>query len=251
MDDTEDLPIEGGDSAETEVETDTESLESTEDTSDTNVEASEEADVEAPKPSRAQQRIQQEIAKRRALEDELSTYRRAVLENQQAQQRAQAQYAAPQVDPEAERNYLDQLDEAGRVNYLVHKATSGQNAQLQQLQLMMYVQQDKFSFDGVLASNPVLRKYAGPVEDKFAEAMQKGQPRSREEILDTMIGAEIRKKGASAINKAKKTGEENIRRQQTRPYSVRSGVPRTSEDRNESAEARLKRRLAEGAYRNF
>ncbi|MCI0557867.1 MAG: hypothetical protein MN733_05180, partial [Nitrososphaera sp.] len=158
---------------------------------------------------------------------------------------------APQVDPEAERNYLDQLNEADRVNYLVQKATSGQNAQLQQLQLMMYVQQDKSSFDNVLASNPVLRKYASSVEEKFSAAMQKGQPRSREEILDMMIGAEVRDKGARAISKARKTGEENLRRQQTRPYPVRSGVPRTGENKNETAEARLKRRLAEGAYRNF
>ena len=204
--------------------------------------------AEQPKRSRAAERIQQEISRRKLLEEQNAFYRQQLEEQRRTQP---PQYQQPRVDPAQEQAYVEQLDEASRINYYVNKATSTQNVQLQQLQLMMYVQQDKYSFDSMLASNPVLRKYSSLVEDRFNDNMQKGQPRSRQEILDAVIGAEIREKGSKVTSKAQQAGSDNVRRQTTRPYNARSSVSGSSATKNETAEQTLKRRLAEGAYNNF
>jgi hypothetical protein len=194
----------------------------------------------------------------KSIEEELNFYRQRELDYYRSQYNKPnfsqpssyipQQPSTPAIDPKAEEEYLSSLSEIERVNYLVNKATAKQELQLQQLQLLIFNQDDRAKFTAALIENPQLKRFEDVVETKFQEYLSKGQVRSREEILDALLGAEVRKKGTKAVSAAKKAGAENIRKQAGSPMQVSSTIPAKS-DTKESARDRLFRRLREGAYR--
>lgn len=193
--------------------------------------------------SGASKRIQQEITRRKRVEAELETYRKHVLDIQ----RQTAVRQPPTEDPDEERRRLEFMDEGQRVQYLVDKGLRQQQTEINRLSLQMNIRDDRTGFNSFIATNPHLKKYAADVEAEFNEALQKGNPKGRAEILTNLIGSEVIKKGSVAVSKARQVGADNIRRQQTRPSNTRSGVTGTGK-RTESAEDILKRRLAGGEY---
>lgn len=193
--------------------------------------------------SAASRRIQQEIARRKQLEKENNEYRQHILN----MQRRDAVTKPITEDPEEERRRLEFMDEPQRVQYLVDKGIRSYQADVHRLELQMNINSDKIGFSSFIAANPHLKKYADDVETEFNQALQKGQPKSRADILTSLIGHEVIKKGSAALKTAKQAGQDNIRRQQTRPSNTRSGVTGTGK-RSETAEETLKRRLAQGEY---
>lgn len=241
-DDTSDPMGSGEDATEDNTE-DTDAVEDTSEESSASGPVEGEALGAVRQQRSASQRIQQEISRRKAVEVELNEYRRHVLD----MQRRDAVTRPPTEDPDEERRRLEFMDEGQRIQYYVNKATSQQQTELRQLQLQMNIRDDKSGFNSYLTENPQYKKYATDVEKEFQESLRKGYPESRADILTKIIGAEVIKKGSVALNKARQTGQDNLRRQQTKPSSTRSGVTGTSR-RVESAEETLKRRLAGGEY---
>jgi hypothetical protein len=193
--------------------------------------------------SGASQRIQQEITRRKKLEIENEEYRRHILD----MQRRDAVTRPITEDPEEERRRLEFMDEGQRIQYLVDKGIRSYQTDVSRLELQMNINADKIGFGSYIASNPQFKKYTDEVETEFSKALQKGSPKSRAEILTNLIGEEVIKKGSIALKNARQTGQDNIRRQQTRPANTRSGVAGSTR-RTETAEETLRRRLAGGEY---
>lgn len=152
-------------------------------------------------------------------------------------------------DPKAEMEFLEGLSEIDRVNYLVNKAVAAQQVQLHQMQLMLFNNTDQQRFQSILNENPKLNRFSDLVETRFAEYLSKGQLRSREEILDTILGREARIKGSKVLTAAKEAGAANIKARSGTPGATASTVP--AQRKEESARDRLMRRLREGAYKGF
>lgn len=201
----------------------------------------------APRISSANRRIQQEISRRKELEQEREFYRQRAYEAEQRNFERQ-QAPAQRVDPDAEYRYLESLHENDRVAYLVNKQTAGYKSEISRIEMMMHIQNDRKAFEEIVKENPQFKRYEPYVEQMFAESIQRGQPRSREEILAIVAYNDSRNRLAKSAMKARETGEENLRRQQTRPGNIRSGVSASSGGRKESAGDILRRRLANGEY---
>lgn len=231
----DDAPLEGEDGAEViEAESEEEQLDEQSETG--------EALAAVREQSASSKRIQQEIARRKKLEAENEEYRRHILD----MQRRDAVTRPITEDPDEERRRLEYMDEPQRVQYLIDKGIRGYQTDVRRLELQMNINADKIGFSSFLSSNPQFKKYADEVETEFNQALQKGQPRNRGDILTSIIGNDVIKKGSAALSKAKQIGSDNLRRQQTRHTTTRSGVSGTR--RTETAEETLKRRLAQGEY---
>lgn len=217
------------------------------------VEGPEEGPAEEPHEDRgegpqqltpAQRRIRQEIERRRALESELQ----AVKQNQawlQEQMRSRASY----VDPVERQRRLDQMDPEQRYQYLREEDRHEYNSRLNRIEYAQLAQNDAFQFQAYLSGHPEFRKYEIDVESLFNQAMQKGQPQSRNAILSWVIGEQVRNKTPAAVQRARKTAQGNIERATTRPATARSNVAST-EKRPMTAEERLVSNLERGAYGN-
>lgn len=235
----DDAPLEGDDGA---VE-ETESLEEVSEEQPSEAAEEGEALGVVRQQSSASQRIKQEVTRRKQLEAQLEESRRHIQEIQ----RREAVSKPVTEDPEEERRRLEFMDETQRVQYLVNKGIQSYQTDVRRLELQMNVSADKIGFGSYIAANPQFKKYADDVEVGFDKALRSGHPESRADILTKLIGAEVIKKGSVAIAKARQTGSDNIRRQQTKPGQVRSGVAGSTR-RVETAEETLKRRLAAGEY---
>jgi hypothetical protein len=233
----DDAPLEGDDGATEALDAPIEGGEQTPDVEEG------EALAAIRQQSSASQRIQQEITRRKKLEAENEEYRKHILDIQ----RRDAVTKPVTEDPEEERRRLEFMDEPQRIQYLVDKGVRSYQTDVRRLELQMNINADKIGFSSFISSNPQFRKYIDEVETEFNTALQKGQPRSRADILTNLIGNEVIKKGSVALTRAKQAGQDNLKRQQTQPSNVRSGVTGTSR-RTETAEDTLKRRLAQGEY---
>lgn len=193
--------------------------------------------------SSASKRIQQEIARRKKLEADNEEYRRHILD----MQRRDAVTRPTTEDPEEERRRLEFMDEGQRIQYLVDKGIRSYKTDVNRLELQMNINADKIGFGTYITSNPQFKKYVDDVETEFNKALHNGNPKSRAEILTNLIGEEVIRKGSIALKNARQTGQDNIRRQQTRPANTRSGVAGSTR-RIETAEETLKRRLSGDEY---
>lgn len=235
------LPTNGEPEIEPDIEPEVETEEPTPEGEE--AEESIETRAEGPQPTPAQRRIRQEIERRRALESELATLRQnqALL---QEQIRSRANY----VDPLERQRRLDQMDPEQRNEFLRQEDRQEYYSRLNRIEFQQLAQNDAFQFQTYLSGHPEYRKYEIEVESLFNQAMQKGQPQSRNAILSWVIGEQVRNKTPAAVQRAKKSARENIERATTRPATARSNV--ASEKRPMTAEERLMSNLERGAYGN-
>jgi hypothetical protein len=198
--------------------------------------------------SPAQRRIQQEIGRRRAIEQELANTRRQHQEMLRERAELQAQVQRRQAyDPAERQRQLEMMEPEQRFQFLLDEKDREYKAHLGRLEYMMVSQNDQTSFQTYLAGNPEYKKYEPEVERLFNEAVSRGQPQSRNAILSWTIGEEARQKKVSALAKARKNGEDNIRRATTKPIGGRSSIS-PGDNRKMTAEERLFRNLEKGAY---
>ena len=133
------------------------------------------------------------------------------------------------VNPAEQEARLAAMDPEERINYRIDQAQQANTKALRNLELSFKEQADKATFEVTLAQQPSLKKYEGKVEAIYAEHMANAKrngtaPPDRATILPWVIGQEVLKSSAKAVDKGRKAGAANIARQTTRPVSTRGDV---------------------------
>jgi hypothetical protein len=162
---------------------------------------------------------------------------------------------APTVDHAAiaaeERRRLEEMSDVDRAMYVQNRSNNQTQIALQQLRLEMQIENDKRLLRDEITANPEFSRYEDIVEREFNACIQKGQPRSRIELLNQAIGNEIRTKRGSAIGKAKRAADKTTQRETTKPVSARSGVSGSPGKAAESPGEILRRRLEGREYQPY
>ena len=160
--------------------------------------------------------------------------------------------AAPRPDPAVaaaeERRRLEEMPDVDRVQYMARQLQQQTAIQLQQMRLEMQINADKVALRDTITAIPEYAKYEDVIEREFQACLQRGQPRTRDELLSLAIGNEVKANRAAAVAKAKRTATKNIQQHTTRPTSARSGVGGERRGTEQSPEETLASRLESGAY---
>ena len=154
----------------------------------------------------------------------------------------------PAVAAAAERRRLEEMPDVDRAMYMAERVQQQTAIQLQQMRLEMQVEADKRLFKDTVTAVPEYAKYEDAVEREFNACLQRGQPRTRDELLSIAIGNEVKANRAAAVSKARRTATKNIAAHTTRPTSVRSGVGGSVRGAEKSPEEILASRLESGEY---
>ena len=154
----------------------------------------------------------------------------------------------PAIAAAAERQRLEEMSEVDRVQYMAQRVQQQTDIQLQQMRLEWQIEADKRSFRDTVTAVPEYAKYEDAVEQEFKACLQRGQPRTRDELLSIAIGNEVKANRAAAVSKARRTATKNIAAHTTRPASVRSGVGGSVRGEEKSPEEILASRLESGEY---
>ena len=205
----------------------------------------EEPEAPAPAPPRkmtANEVIRATKARLRQAEMDLAA-ERAVRSREPAPARPDPAIAAA-----AERQRLEEMSEIDRVQYMAQRVEQQTAIQLQQMRLEWQIEADKRSFRDTVTAVPEYAKYEDAVEQEFKACLQRGQPRTRDELLSIAIGNEVKANRAAAVSKARRTATKNIAAHTTRPASVRSGVGGSVRGEEKSPEEVLASRLESGEY---
>src|SRR5208282_4226768 len=159
---------------------------------------------------------------------------------------------APRPDPAvaaaAERRRLEEMPDVDRVQYMAQQLQQQTAIQLQQMRLEMQIEADKRQLKDTIADTPEYAKYEDAVEREFQACLQRGQPRTRDELLSLAIGNEVKANRAAAVSKARRTATKNIQQHTTKSASARSGVGEDRRGTEQSPEEILASRLESGAY---
>jgi len=154
----------------------------------------------------------------------------------------------PAIAAAAERQRLEEMPDVDRAMYMAERVQQQTAIQLQQMRLEWQIEADKRSFKEAIVVDPDYAKYEDAVEREFHAALQRGQPRTRDELLSIAIGNEVKANKAAARTKARRTATKNFERQTVRPASVRSGVGGSTRGEEKSPEEILASRLESGEY---
>ena len=238
--DDDDLPL-GGEPTEVEDENEDDEIEPGE------PEPDEPAEEEPPVPEPPHKMTANEViratkAKLRQAEIDLAAERAA----------RTREPAAPRPDPAvaaaAERRRLEEMPDVDRVQYMAQQLQQQTAIQLQQMRLEMQIEADKRQLKDTIAATPEYAKYEDAVEREFQACLQRGQPRTRDELLSLAIGNEVKANRAAAVSKVRRTVNKNIQQHTTKPASARSGVGEDRRGTEQSPEEILASRLESGAY---
>jgi len=238
--DDDDLPL-GGEPTEVEDENEDDEIEPGE------PEPDEPAEEEPPVPEPPHKMTANEViratkAKLRQAEIDLAAERAA----------RTREPAAPRPDPAvaaaAERRRLEEMPDVDRVQYMAQQLQQQTAIQLQQMRLEMQIEADKRQLKETISATPEYAKYEDAVEREFQACLQRGQPRTRDELLSLAIGNEVKANRAAAVSKARRTATKNIQQHTTKPSSVRSGVGGDRRGTEQSPEEILASRLESGEY---
>lgn len=178
-----------------------------------------------------QERERAEAAERRAEEAE----RRAAAAEAAAQERERARSEAE------ERAAMEAMSEEQRATYLVAKNQKRLEGQFQQLARSQQDGTDRVGFNAILQANPQFKKYQAEVERMAREVANAGGFLSREVILDTLIGRDLR--NGSAGKKQREEGRERIQ-------EARGKVPNRSQRSNVADRGGKKLTLAQRMERD-
>jgi hypothetical protein len=154
----------------------------------------------------------------------------------------------PAIAAAAERQRLEEMSEVDRVQYMAQRVQQQTDIQLQQMRLEWQIEADKRLFKDTVTAVPEYAKYEDAVEQEFKACLQRGQPRTRDELLSIAIGNEVKANRAAAVSKARRAATKNIAAHTTRPVSVRSGVGGSVRGEEKSPEEVLASRLESGEY---
>lgn len=176
---------------------------------------------------RVEQQLRDEAARREALERQLAEFRRpdpALLARQQAE--------------EAERVAMMAPHEVAQ--YFANKAASQVQQQQQTFQRQQMDALDRIEFRGVVAANPVAKRFEDRVEKLVAEQAALGYSIKREQALKYAIGEAVLAKANGAAGKQKPAAAARVAASTTRRSGPGADVP-TDRGARDSQAARAKR----------
>jgi hypothetical protein len=204
--------------------------------------AAEDGEPVAPRPSRPGRRERQQAEIRRLSED-----------NQRLKREFDAfrtQQAAPRPDPaevarreQQEREQVATLDYSQQIYYWRDKDRREFQQTLQQQQLGISQQIDKYSWDALANVDPVRAQYADRVEEAFNAEVRAGRmPPSRDIIFKYLYGDEADRLRRQRSDGQRQAAARRVASQTTRPGGLRSdgGAP-TRQPAGDSYEASLAR----------
>jgi hypothetical protein len=144
--------------------------------------------------------------------------------------RSQNQQRQPsQEDPALEAQRMSMMTESERMQYLFDKSERRNAIALQQQAIIHADQNDHSEFRRRCDSDPRAAKYAGEVERLLADCRKSGLNLRREVLYCYILGQKVAN-AKKQQRQQRQEGQENIRRQTTKPARVssdRSGGPRT------------------------
>lgn len=172
----------------------------------------------------AQEKLQQ-------LEQERAAERARIEFEQRRQQEANAE-AARKKEEEA----LALLDPTEKAIYLQTKRANELEYRLNVMHMEMQYNKDRSAFEAKMSTDPLYAKYGDQVEKLFQEGLKRGVTAPREELLNLVLGRELRKEAASKLTKKKEAAGKRIDTVTSKPASARSDVSaskkgQTEEDR--------------------
>ena len=203
-----------------------------------------EPDVQAQQPQRSHSpsdRVRRAVNEAKEAKEEIARVRHEM-------QELLGRVSQPREDPDIERRRLENMSDYERNDYLREKDKNEFRVQLAQIKFEQEVEKDGREFDKFSSSLPQqFKKYSHQVEERFSELLKQGRAQPRKAILEKLIGEQVLAKGGKALASAVKEGQENIRRQTTRPTNARSTVSGDASPRNGASE-RLKRYHDQGGF---
>ena len=194
-----------------------------------------------PARDTAQPEVQQGTGNRyQRLANENREYKERLdrLERERENERQQWQRQQQQLTDAQERDRMALMTPEERAEYRIAQHQQATNAQLNQFRMQTSMQLDKSAYDAKAAINPVYRRMAQAVEDKFQHQMRIGQPTDRETILYYLLGQQAA--NGAANPRPRQQARRRVENQRVAPSSGKSDQARRSEGKLSSAEERLK-----------
>lgn len=184
-------------------------------------------------PSRAERRFQKLANETKELKAELERVRAERTTTQTAEQ--------TRISEAAERERLQMMDPAERLEYLINKKDQEHSRQLQQLRFEMADSADKTAFEGLCSRNPTASRLQAEVESRLAELRRNGTTAPRETVLKFLIGERALANAGRATGKARKAADTARTNQTARAGSARGDVQGEGRRGGNDAAARAKR----------
>lgn len=178
---------------------------------------------------------EEKAAKADRLEREIEDLKRRIEQPQQRQETAQER---------ADRLALLSPEERFTLELNDMKAELARNQRIQAFQT--YETQDKANFDAKALVNPRYAKYQAEVEARLAAERKAGNNWPRETILKFVLGERVLE-NKKQVSKQRVQGQQNIRRQATKPTNTRGERGNSKEPLDEKA-ARKARLEADDVY---
>ena len=185
---------------------------------------------ELRKPSRAQARIEALDREAKAATARAEAAERRVQEIESGRSRSDAEAQA-----QRRREQLAAMDPWDRAQAEAQDAEARINGRLNVVQRQLADSTDRADFATKCVDNPALNKVRDEVEKRLAEARSRGIDVPRETLAIYILGEERMKTSPKNKARAEKRAAANLDRERGRPASGASGVPRSSEGKDERA----------------
>jgi hypothetical protein len=211
----------------------------------------EEPAEEPAAPSGGRQRIESLRAEAERRDEEMGLLR-AQIERITAPQQPPPIDHLRQVRAEAEElEQVEMLPAQERDQYWYRRASEEVRVQLLRQELQLRDLVDRTAFASIMRDRNLSSSYSAMVENTILQYRQQGMNPSREQVLDMLIGREVREKSAAAAEEQRRHGQRRIASQKTRPSATGStaAAPAGRRGQNQAAEDEaLLRNITVGQY---
>jgi hypothetical protein len=192
-------------------------------------------EVPAAKPHRANDTIRALKEERKAMQAERDalierTARAEALQHAREEQRQLHQSAA---DRQAEEQRLAMLDPEERRQYNADKRSTNLEHQINLMQIQMRDGSDRILFESQGATDPLVKQYKDQVQAMHEENQRRGISVPREELLNLIVGREIRKNAAAGLQGKKSAASKRIDSSTSKPASARGDVAESRKGKSE------------------
>jgi hypothetical protein len=201
--------------------------------------AAEGREERAVKSNRGENRFQTIANRAKAAEDRAE---RLEKEFQELRQRTQQDNGRQAQEEARQRRAIMTPEELMRDD--LRLATEQNNSQLRAMEMRLYEQSDKQTFDATVRdSGGRFVKYVSEVEKLVKENRQQGGNLARDAVLNYLIGKDVRERGGQAKTKQAAKGQSKIDSQRVRPSNSRGDQGSDNRPRGGGEQAARERRL--------
>jgi hypothetical protein len=149
------------------------------------------------------------------------------------ERRIQQEQARTDAQRRAEEERLSLLSPEEKMAYHADQRARSLEQRLNLMQMQMQDNADKAVFHSKAAHDPLVAKYADQVEAMYQEGLRRGAVAPREELLNLVVGREIRKESEKNLSKKKESAKKRIDSATSKPASARSDVAGSKKGKSE------------------